>query len=101
MDMHREHSYPTSGQLDALVRQMLKAAIQFAEAVREFKKKFLLIVLRDLNWNETKAARVLGIHRNTLARTLRELDVDVRSLRKAERRPAQGIRPEGSKKIAS
>jgi Fis family transcriptional regulator len=99
--MHPEHSFPTSGQLDALVRQMLKAGIQFAEAVREFKKKFLLIVLRDLNWNETKAARLLGIHRNTLARTLRELGLDARTLRKAERRPTQGIRPEGSKKIAT
>jgi Fis family transcriptional regulator len=99
--MHPEHSSPTSGQLDALVRQMLKAGIQFAEAVREFKKKVLLIVLRDLNWNETKAARVLGIHRNTLARSLRELGLDARTLRKTERRPTQGIRPEAPKKIAT
>ena len=97
--MHPEHSYPTSDQLDALVRQMLKAGIQFAEAIREFKKKFVLVVLRDLNWNETKAARVLGIHRNTLARTLRELDLDARSLRKAERRPTHGVPALKQKKI--
>ena len=59
----------------------------------------MLTVLRNLNWNETKAARVLGIHRNTLARTLRELDLDVRSLRKAERRPAQCIVAEKHKRI--
>lgn len=97
--MHSGHSYPTSDQLDALVRQMLKGGIQFAEAVREFKKNFVLIVLRDLNWNETKAARVLGIHRNTLARTLRELDLDAHSLRKAERRPGYGIVAEKHKRI--
>lgn len=97
--MHPEHSYPTSAQLDALVQQMLKARISFAEAVREFKKQFVLVVLRDLNWNETKAARVLGIHRNTLARTLRELDLDVRSLRKAERRSAHGLGAAKHKRI--
>jgi Fis family transcriptional regulator, factor for inversion stimulation protein len=97
--MHPEQSYPTSAQLDALVHQMLKAGIPFAAAVREFRKQFILTVLRDLNWNETKAAPVLGIHRNTLARTLRELDLDVRSLRKAERRPAQGIVAEKHKRI--
>jgi Fis family transcriptional regulator, factor for inversion stimulation protein len=86
--MHPEHSYPTSAQLDSLVRQMQKDGVPFSDAVREFRKQFVLTVLRDLNWNETKAARVLGIHRNTLARTLGELDLDVRSLRKAERRPA-------------
>ena len=85
-DMGTEHPYPTSSQLDAVVHQMQKAGMVFSDAVREFKKQFLLIVLRELNWNETKAARALGIHRNTLARTLRYLDLDVRSLRKAERR---------------
>src|SRR5262249_43378050 len=99
--MHPEHSYPTSAQLEALVRQMQKDGIPFSDAVREFKKQFVLTVLRDLNWNETKAARVLGIHRNTLARTLRELGLDARTLRQAERRAAQGIRPEGPKKIAT
>ena len=97
--MHPEHSYPTSAQLDALVRQMIKGGIPFAEAVQTFKRQFVLVVLRDLNWNETKAARVLGIHRNTLARSLRELDLDVRSLRKAERHPAHGIVAEKHKRI--
>jgi Fis family transcriptional regulator, factor for inversion stimulation protein len=97
--MHPEHSYPTSAQLDSLVRQMQKYGVPFSDAVREFRKQFVLTVLRNLNWNETKAARVLGIHRNTLARTLRELDLDVRSLRKAERRPAQGIVAEKHKRI--
>jgi transcriptional regulator of acetoin/glycerol metabolism len=68
--MHPEHSYPSSAQLDSLVRQMQKDGIPFSDAVREFRNQFVLTVLRDLNWNETKAAPVLGIHRNTLARTV-------------------------------
>jgi Fis family transcriptional regulator, factor for inversion stimulation protein len=98
--MHPEHSYPTSAQLDALVRQMQKEGIPFSDAVREFRREFVLTVLRDLNWNETKAARVLGIHRNTLARTLRELNLNVGSLRKAERRPTHGAPCSEAKKIA-
>jgi Fis family transcriptional regulator len=94
-----ENPYPTSAQLEALVRQMDNARIFFSDAVREFKKQFVLTVLRDLNWNQTKAARVLGIHRNTLGRALRELDLDARSLRKAERRPAHSVGAEKRKKI--
>jgi hypothetical protein len=52
--MHPEHSYPTSAQLDSLVRQMQKDGVPFSDAVRKFKKQFVLTVLRDLNWNETK-----------------------------------------------
>ena len=97
--MHPEHSYPTSAHLDALVRQMLKEGISFSDAVREFKKQFIVTVMRDLNWNQTKAAGVLRIHRNTLRRTLRELDLDVRSLRKAEPRRAYGTVAEKQKRI--
>jgi Fis family transcriptional regulator, factor for inversion stimulation protein len=97
--MHPEHLYPTSAHLDALVHQMQKDGIPFSDAVREFKKQFIVTVMRDLNWNQTKAAGVLRIHRNTLRRTLRELDLDVRSLRQAERRPAHGTVAEKHKRI--
>jgi hypothetical protein len=50
---------------------------------------------------ETKAAPTLRIHRNTLARTLRELDLNFRALRKAERRPVRGADLRTQKKIAS
>ncbi|HEY6118451.1 MAG TPA: helix-turn-helix domain-containing protein [Pyrinomonadaceae bacterium] len=97
--MHPEHSYPTSAQLDALVLQMQKDGIPFSDAVREFKKQFIVSVMRDFNWNETKAARALRIHRNTLGRTLRELNLDARSLRKAERRVRKRIVAEERKRI--
>jgi Fis family transcriptional regulator, factor for inversion stimulation protein len=99
-DMRPEHLYPTSAQLDAVVHQMHKAGIVFSDAVQEFKKQFILTVLRDLHWNQIKAARALGIHRNTLRRALRVLDLDARSLRKAERRPAHGVGIPKEKKIA-
>jgi Fis family transcriptional regulator, factor for inversion stimulation protein len=80
---------------------MYRAGISYLEALREFKKQFILAVLRDLNWNETKAARALRMHRNTLARTLPQLDLDIRALRKTKRHPLCGVNPPRQKKLAS
>ena len=97
----KKHSYPTSTHLDSVVLEMYKAGMAFSEAVREFRKEFCLTALRDTNWNETNAARKLGMHRNTLARTLRELNIDSRALRRAERHPVRGVGSLRQKKLAS
>ncbi len=80
-------------QLEALVTQMFKSGILYSEAVREFKKRFILTVLQESQGNQCKAARQLGMHRNTLSRTIAELKVDVRSLRDDARRPPRSARP--------
>ena len=80
-------------QLEALVMQMYKSGILYSEAVREFKKRFLLTVLQENHGNQCKAARQLGMHRNTLSRTIAELKVDVRQLRDGARRPPRSARP--------
>ena len=80
-------------QLEALVMQMYKSGIFYSEAVREFKKLFIITVLEENNGNQCKAARQLGMHRNTLSRTIAELKVDVRALRNGARRPPRGERP--------
>ena len=79
-------------QLDALVMQMYKGSIQYDEAVREFQKVFIVTALRDQNGNQIKAARELGMHRNSLRRLLTDLDVDVRALRHGLRRPPRSQR---------
>jgi Fis family transcriptional regulator, factor for inversion stimulation protein len=60
--------------------------------VREFKKKFILTVLQENKGNQCRAARELGMHRNTLSRTIGELKIDVRQLRDG-RRPPRSARP--------
>jgi len=80
-------------QLESLVTQMFKSGILYSEAVREFKKRFILTVLQESQGNQCKAARQLGMHRNTLSRTIAELKVDVRSLRDGARRPPRSARP--------
>jgi Fis family transcriptional regulator, factor for inversion stimulation protein len=99
--MGQKQSYPTSAELDALARQMYQAGISYAEAVREFRRQFVLTALREANWNESKAAPVLRMHRNTLRRTLREWNLDIRGLRKSERRPARNIDTQKQRRLAS
>lgn len=80
-------------QLEALIMQMYKGGILYGEAVREFKKRFILTVLQENKGNQCKAARQLGMHRNTLSRAIAELDLDIRALRSGTRRPPRSARP--------
>jgi DNA-binding protein Fis len=80
-------------QLEALILQMYKSNILYSEAVREFKKRFILTVLQENNGNQCRAARQLGMHRNTLSRTISELKIDIRHLRAGVKRPPRSARP--------
>ena len=57
-------------QLEALVGQMVDRGILFDEAVNEFEKRFIRRALDRSNGNQSRAARLLGIHRNTLSRKI-------------------------------
>ncbi len=85
--MQKKERLSVRDQLEALVAQMYQSGILYSEAVREFRKRFILTVLEHNNGNQCKAARQLGMHRNTLSRTITELELDVRSVRAGVRRP--------------
>ncbi len=57
-------------QLEMLVGQMVERGILFDEAINEFEKKFIKRVLDRTGGNQSRAARLLGIHRNTLSRKI-------------------------------
>jgi DNA-binding NtrC family response regulator len=57
-------------QLEWLVGKMVESGILFPEAVNEFEKKYIKRVLDRANGNQSRAARALGIHRNTLSRKI-------------------------------
>lgn len=80
-------------QLEALVQQMYKSNILYSEAVREFKRRFVTTVLEENKGNQCRAARELGMHRNTLSRTVTELKIDVRQFREGGKRPPRSTRP--------
>jgi DNA-binding NtrC family response regulator len=79
-------------QLETLVAQMHTSGILYSEAVQEFKKRFIMNVLQQNRGNQCKAARELGMHRNTLSRTIADLNLDVRQFRDG-RRPVRSERP--------
>lgn len=80
-------------ELDSLVTQMHSGGITYDEAVREFKKRFLIEVLAHHRGNQCKAAKELGMHRNTLSRTIAELNIDPSQIRRSLKRPSRSERP--------
>ena len=80
-------------ELDGLITQMHSAGVSYAEAVRQFKRRYIFEVLAHHKGNQCKAAEELGMHRNTLSRTLAELDMDTTKIRNGMRRPPMSERP--------
>jgi DNA-binding NtrC family response regulator len=73
---------------------MQASGITYAEGVREFKKRFILEVLARHRGNQCKAAQELGMHRNTLSRTIAELDLNPTQIRRGLKRPPRSERPD-------
>ena len=68
-------------QLERLVSEMIDRDLRCEEAVREFERKFIMTALDKNKGNQTKAAKVLGIHRNTLNKRLTSYNHHKRSKR--------------------
>ena len=56
--------------LESLVAEMIEKRILLDEAVGAFEKKFIQLALGQTRGNQSKAAEVLGVHRNTLSRKI-------------------------------
>jgi DNA-binding NtrC family response regulator len=79
-------------ELDNIITQMHSTGIRYDDAVRQFKRQYLLEVLRTHRGNQCKAAEELGMHRNTLSRTMAELDLEVAEVRAGLKRPVRSER---------
>lgn len=79
-------------ELDTLITQMHSTGVRYEDAVRQFKRQYLLEVLRANRGNQCKAAEELGMHRNTLSRTMAELDLEVAEVRAGLKRPVRSER---------
>ena len=56
--------------LEALIEQMLDRGVRLDEALEEFEKRFLQTALARTAGNQCKAAELVHVHRNTLARKI-------------------------------
>jgi Fis family transcriptional regulator, factor for inversion stimulation protein len=63
-------------QLESLIGMMVERGILLEEAVTEFEKKFIKRVLEHSKGNQCRAAKILGIHRNTLSRKITAYHLD-------------------------
>lgn len=73
--MHAESGI-VKDQLEGLVSQMVERGILFEEAIGEFEKRFIKRTLERAQGNQCRAAKMLGIHRNTLSRKIGEYKLD-------------------------
>ena len=64
--------------LDQLVADMVDKGIRYDEAQREFEKRFITRVVQQNDGNLSRAACTLGMHRNTLARKIKDLKIRAR-----------------------
>jgi len=80
-------------ELDSLVTQMHSSGVRYEDAVREFKRQYLREVLLAHRGNQCKAAEELGMHRNTLSRTMVELGLSLSEVRAQLKRPPRSERP--------
>ncbi|MGH9392931.1 MAG: helix-turn-helix domain-containing protein [Terriglobales bacterium] len=61
--------------LEALVAEMVDKGIHLDEARTEFERRFIKRVLERQQGKLCQAAEALGMHRNSLARKLSELEL--------------------------
>jgi len=66
--------------LDQLVDEMVARGVHYEDAQREFEKRFVAQVIDRSAGNLSKAADTLGVHRNTLARKIKDLKIKTRAV---------------------
>jgi DNA-binding NtrC family response regulator len=78
---------PSINLFDELSKLTLKAGMSRDEVLTELDKCLIRAHLKDVKWNQCKAARTLRIHRNTLSRLILELGMlqELKLLRSQER----------------
>ncbi len=64
-------------QLETIIHQMVDKGIRYNVAAQDFEKKYISRVLERSGGNQCLAARLLGIHRNTLSRKIAEYSLSV------------------------
>ncbi|MGH9381333.1 MAG: helix-turn-helix domain-containing protein [Thermoanaerobaculia bacterium] len=64
-----------NGRLYSLVDELVSRGITLQQARREFEKQFIVATLRSHEGNLSRAARELGVHRNTLRNKVTDLGI--------------------------
>lgn len=57
-------------QLESLVAELVGKGVPLPLAREQFEKRYIALVIEQTKGNQSKAARLLHMHRNTLSRRL-------------------------------
>jgi DNA-binding protein Fis len=68
---------------DSLIDQMVANGVFFQDAVAELERGFLRRVLEMAEGNQVKAAKMLGIHRNTLRKKIADYQLEHAGIRRS------------------
>lgn len=64
-----------NGRLYRIVDELVSRGVTLQQARREFERQFITATLRTHDGNLTRAARDLGVHRNTLRNKVSDLGI--------------------------
>jgi len=59
-----------------MIEDIQKGGLGLREARSQFERHYILTILEKVHWNQTEAARILGLHRNTLLWKLQRLNIE-------------------------
>lgn len=62
--------------LEQVIEEVVGKGLFWPEVFSEFEKMFILQALRLSGGNVSRAAELMGVHRNTLSKKLREHKID-------------------------
>jgi Fis family transcriptional regulator len=63
-------------ELESAVTLMQQDGVNYEAAVRTFKRLFIVMMLERCRGNKCKAAREMGMHRNTIRRIMDDLKIE-------------------------
>lgn len=86
------------GEFDRIALLCVRAGLPMHDFRRALEQSYVRAQLAAVKWNQCRAAKALGIHRNTLSRIVAQLDVtgDIRAVRAERRRLRRARRNENS-----
>lgn len=78
--------------LPEVIRNIRSADIAYGDAIRQFQERYIMYILAKHRGHLGKTAIELGMHRNTLSRTLTELNLEIAKIRADMRRSVDADR---------
>ncbi len=66
--------------LEEIIGEIVSKGIYWSEATSQFEKLFIIRALQNSDGNLGRAAEIMGIHRNTIAKKVREYKIKKKAL---------------------